>query len=311
MQDLEFRSATALLLDAVPDNRNATRTMLYSIGFREIEAVGEAPTAERCIQTRFTDLLVAEVTGSVGPVCQLVNRIRQGELGVNPFMVVMITAWDAASPVVRAVVQSGADDLVTRPFSTSQLKKRILAQIEARKRFVVTSDYIGPDRRKDGGREDNGSELIAVPNSLKARTVDGKTPEDVLGEIGLMRRAVGIERMRKLANRIAVTAMLLTDRLGGGDATYVDPGEVVVLRRVCAELMERVDGSPYESIAELCTTALTLCESLIEEDGGTSKNLSLLSHLASAMQVTLNPHRDEGEMAREIASTVQRVRQRA
>jgi hypothetical protein len=39
--------------------------------------------------------------------------------------------------------------VIIRPFSTSFAEDRIRTLIRARKPFIVTSDYIGPDRRRD------------------------------------------------------------------------------------------------------------------------------------------------------------------
>lgn len=310
MPDLHFRNAATVLFDPVSDNRNSTRAILYSIGFREIEAAGELATFERHLQQRPWDLVIGEVTGDVGSVCRLVRRIRTGDLGLNPFSVVVVTAWDAASPVVQAVVQSGADDLLTRPFSVIQMRRRLETLIEARKRFVVTSDYIGPDRRRDGGRPGT-AELVDVPNPLKGRVADRKSADEIQAEVGRMRKTVSTERMRRLAQRIAITAHLLHDRLGDGDVTYIDPEEITTLRRTCSELKERVADSPFASILELCAAALNLCDVLSAAESGHGKSLDMLSHLASAMQVTLNPERNEDELAHEIAATVQSIRKRA
>ena len=69
------------------------------------------------------------------------------------------------------MVSSGADDLLLRPFSTALLGQRIEAHIDRRKGFVITTDYVGPDRRKDNSRASN-VELFEPPNSLKMKAKD-------------------------------------------------------------------------------------------------------------------------------------------
>ena len=72
--------------------------------------------------------------------------------GYNPFIVIIVTAWEKSTGLINRVVNSGADDLLLRPFSTALLGQRIEAHIERRKGFVITTDYVGPDRRKDASR---------------------------------------------------------------------------------------------------------------------------------------------------------------
>ena len=85
----------------------------------------------------------------------------------NPFVVIIVTAWEKSTGLINKVVSSGADDLLLRPFSTAQLGVRIESHVDRRKNFVITTDYVGPDRRKDTNRASN-AELFEPPNSLKA-----------------------------------------------------------------------------------------------------------------------------------------------
>ncbi|MBK0572118.1 response regulator receiver protein, partial [Klebsiella pneumoniae] len=78
-----------------------------------------------------------------------IQDLRQGGQGFNPFIVIIVTAWEKSGALVSRVVNSGADDLLLRPFSTTLLGQRIETHVERRKGFVVTTDYVGPDRRKD------------------------------------------------------------------------------------------------------------------------------------------------------------------
>ncbi len=58
------------------------------------------------------------------------------------------------------------------------LGQRIESHVERRKRgFVVTSDYVGPDRRKDLSRPSN-VELFEPPNSLKMKAKDRLSAEE-------------------------------------------------------------------------------------------------------------------------------------
>src|SRR3546814_1821103 len=59
--------------------------------------------------------------------------------------------------------------LLVKPLSTRIILDRIETVALHRKPFVVTSDYIGPDRRKAVARRDSNVPLIEVPNPLREK----------------------------------------------------------------------------------------------------------------------------------------------
>ena len=67
---------------------------------------------------------------------------------------------------MRSAVDSGADDFVLRPFSTDVLAQRIAAIVERRKPFVISTGYVGPDRRF--GRGNSTLDFFSPPNVLKS-----------------------------------------------------------------------------------------------------------------------------------------------
>jgi DNA-binding response OmpR family regulator len=127
------------------------------------------------VRLRMPDLLMVEVAGTEAEACALIQSIRQETLGNNPFVVVIVTTWRRDGTIVEQVLNSGADDLIARPISATMLGERIKGLVERRKRFVITMDYIGPDRRRESRAR--CAECIEVPNPLKVRCLDGVTEE--------------------------------------------------------------------------------------------------------------------------------------
>jgi hypothetical protein len=78
-----------------------------------------------------------------------------------------MTAWNAEQSFVRKIVDAGADVLVMKPFAAAQLYTKIDFLCSDRPPFVVTSSYIGPDRRKSSRGDDFPS--FNVPNTLTDR----------------------------------------------------------------------------------------------------------------------------------------------
>ena len=57
-----------------------------------------------------------------------------------------------------------------------------------RKSFVITTDYVGPDRRKDDNRPSN-AELFAPPNSLKMKAKDKLSADAISRKLDVADRA--------------------------------------------------------------------------------------------------------------------------
>src|SRR5689334_3455689 len=129
MSRLYFETAETLIYDPVPMSRNATRAALYSLGFRRIEAVGTLDAFLNLVRKRPPDLAVCEAQPDQD-VCQAIQQLRGGITGHNPFIVVIVTAWNNSDGLVGKVLNSGADDLLLRPFSTATLGARIKTHVE-------------------------------------------------------------------------------------------------------------------------------------------------------------------------------------
>ena len=138
-------------------------------------------------------------------LCRRIQSLRQGVAGYNPFIVIVVTAWENSNGTVKRVIDSGADDLLLRPFSPAILGQRLRTHIERRKGFVVTSEYVGPDRRKDTSRASNVT-VFEPPNSLKMKAKEGLSPEEATlrldSELKSAREALVAEKLRRDAFHI-------------------------------------------------------------------------------------------------------------
>src|ERR1700709_1063784 len=178
MSRLSYESVDVLIYDPVAANRTATRAGLYALGFRRTETVSTLEAFLESVQKSPPDIALCEAQGASEELCATIQQLRQGGAGYNPFIVIIVTAWEKNTTLINKVVSSGADDLLLRPFSTALLGQRIETHIERRKGFVITTDYVGPDRRKDNRRVSN-VELFEPPNSLKMKAKDKLTSDAI------------------------------------------------------------------------------------------------------------------------------------
>jgi DNA-binding response OmpR family regulator len=253
-----YEQAEALIFDPVAAHRSATRAALQIMGFRKIEVAGTIEALNTALRETSPDLLLCEIAGAEAELCDLIQGVRQGLHGRNPFLVVMVTTWKSDGNVVRFALNSGADDLLARPSSEAQLTERIRALTERRKDFVVTADYIGPDRRRDTSR--NGTECIAVPNALKLRTMPGQSSEQaekkIASAIKEAQGVVGFQKMRRNAFQLCVQWRMLEQRRPGGHDFTEVLGRIDLLN---GDIQRRAEGTEH---AAACQTCVSLSESI-------------------------------------------------
>jgi response regulator RpfG family c-di-GMP phosphodiesterase len=210
-------TASTLVYDPVGPNRIATRASLHSVGFRRVELAPTLDVLRDRLKLRWPDLLLVEVAGSENEVCELVQQVRQGTLGDNPFIVIIVTTWRRDGSIVGQVLNSGADDLIARPVSAHMLGERVKAFAERRKKFVVTMDYIGPDRRREP--RGKGAECVDVPNPLNIRSTPNLSEESgdrqIAAAIRRGKESLDIQKTRRDAVQLCLQWRMLEQRVPG------------------------------------------------------------------------------------------------
>lgn len=302
MSRLYFETAETLVYDPVPMNRNATRTALYALGFRQIETVGTLEAFTSLVSKRPPDLAVCEAQPD-RDVCEAIQGLRVGTTGHNPFIVVIVTAWDNSNGLVRRVIDSGADDLVLRPYSTATLGARIKSHVERRKGFVITTDYVGPDRRSDATRPSN-VELFQPPNSLQMKARDRLSPDVVAqkldAELKVACDILHSEKLRRDAFQICILWRLIQAQ---HPASGAKSAEVVKIKDLTRSVAARCRELQIEHAGEWCESIMAAVEG-IELGVDRNASLHLLGHAALSLNQLFSPEKSTNDHLTQIDATV-------
>lgn len=307
MPETDYGRASVALYDPVHVNLRTTRYALQQIGFRTISSITTFRELTRAVQDDAPHLIVAETTDHEAEVFRLVRAIRSGDLSNNPFCTVLLTSWKRDTNVVRQAVASGADDVIIRPFSTSFAEDRIRTLIKARKPFIVTSDYIGPDRRKDPKR-DGGAPPIQAPNLLKAIVEDdAEALTKARAWIDEARMTVDSERLRRLCMRVIVGAEAAEREMRAGRTPAMDLSE---FEKGAQEVRTRLAHLRSNEASRVARALCEVCVELREPDGLTPANLSLARELAMAAYVAYAGDDGIERSAEEIERAAQMLQKR-
>jgi len=205
MTRLSYDSVEALIYDPVSSNRTATRSALYSLGFRLTETVSTLDTMVEAIRSGRPISCCARRRRGRGTL-RRDPQLRQGgrRQSIRRHHRHRLGEIDRAD---QRMVNSGADDLLLRPFSTTLLGQRIEAHIERRKGFVITTDYVGPDRaRTSRGAAPRPYFPAAQFAEMKAKE---KLPSDAIAkklgaELKVAREKLHHEKLRRDAFQLCI-----------------------------------------------------------------------------------------------------------
>lgn len=270
---------------------------MFSIGFRTISETASFVKLHDLIAQDAIDLLITSSELEDNDTGFLISEMRNQRLGVNPFLVVITLLANAEPDYVKKVIDSGADDLLLMPVQPDQMILRIEKLTRARKPFVVTHDYIGPDRRtKARAFETHSAPMLQVPNPLKFRaeatTLDGTRLNRMIGESATTMNRMKIERYAVQIDWL-VTHIHATIR----DGVAADPAELTPhtskLVKVAEDMVKRMRGTGSERFIEPVADALAIALRLEAAPGqlpyAEMERLTALSHTINRALVAPSP----------------------
>lgn len=282
--------------------RSNIRLALRNEKFENVIDVENVGQVRQLLVTRAPDLVIIDADTKGGSIAELIHDVRYGNIGGNPFVPFIVTMWQPTEYTVSAVANSGADDLLVKPISPQQLVDRIKVLTDKRKPFVVTSDYIGPDRRKDSSR---GSDipLIEVPNTLSAKIGGDKIdPTRLAAMISRAQNTINDQRLKRNAFQICFLVGLILPALA--EDRLDDPELEANLRSVLTisrDTADRMLGTEYEHVSNLCNNMIDVVERLLDHlMSPSTKDVSLLKPVSDAILLGFHPTSDAASMAGEI-----------
>jgi len=294
--------------DADGQFRLGLRNALVHEGYKNIRDCSTVAKIYDVFESGAPDLLLIDAHMGEGAAFDVIEKIRRSELGSNPFLTIMVTLAEPDPDLVKRVIQSGVDDLLLKPISTTQMMQRIQQHAEQRQRFVVTADYIGPQRRKDRKEDDSEEglklEAIEVPNTLGAKARGEEVDEFELQKlIAEAQTEINEQRLKRNAPEIAVLVREIVPAYEKGEVDAEVEAKVLSLSKFADDVSERLAGTQYMHVSDLCSILGSISGSL---KGGQSnpKSIALLKPLSDAIGVSFNPKEGEGELASQVIALV-------
>ncbi len=135
----------------VEDNHHMSsliRTLLNSIGIREVHEAGNGAAALDVLREKRCDLVLSDLAMKPMDGIEFTREVRMSPRSVNPFLpIVLITGYTERCRV-EAARDAGVTEFLAKPITAQSLFARLAEIVERPRAFVRCGAYFGPDRRR-------------------------------------------------------------------------------------------------------------------------------------------------------------------
>lgn len=95
------------------------------------------------IDIAIIDMIMGDVSGEA-----LIKYLRQNDASPNPTLPIIVCTADTRKSAIYRIINSGADEILTKPITPTAVWQRLVSVINHRRQFIMTPNYFGPDRRR-------------------------------------------------------------------------------------------------------------------------------------------------------------------
>ena len=315
MGDFDLQSMDKVVVFVgVPDEavRRELRQLLKRAGVKQISAHANLENLKSLVGKIPPDLII--VADDLDPqVFDFIRDIRHNKLGSNPFVLIMTIVAPDHREGVKGAMQAGTDDIIVKPLKEKQLLQRLKRVMTNRSAFVVTSDYLGPDRRPPD--RPSAIQRINVPNTMREK-VSGKDVDagDVRDAVDGSMTEVLQARLDSHGLRMGFVSNLILEAFKTKNIAPEIRDKILALADVLKDAAKTAERLEERDLAILCGSLSADVMAIAERYlAPTAKDIDLIEKLSKAVVLAMKPRSAPDKLEeenRQAAATYQQ-RQRA
>lgn len=304
MSGSQYENIRVVLAEPSSSFRKDLKDLLVERGFKNILATGNLSGVMQAVNGNEVDLLIGDTKMPEGDLSELIHQVRHGDMGRNPFIVTITLLSETKADLVRRVIDSGTDHVIAKPFDVPEIVGHIENLTHSRKEFVVTTDYIGPNRRKKPRPGTQQIPLIQVPNPLRSRMTGQITDASFQRSVAASMAVINEQKVVRHAYQIGWLMNQISDVSEGGVPNLDNQDTVAHVERlqmVTADIATRIKNTRYAHVASMCMTLLNMSEEIMKS-GFTPDDVQIINKLTSVIQsafdenhTDMSVHRQKGD----------------
>src|SRR5262249_32776815 len=143
-----FEALKVLIVEDNQHMRVLLRSLLNSIGIREIHEAGNGVAALDVLKEMKCDLVLSDLAMKPMDGLEFTREIRLSKRSINPFMPIIMITGHTEKHRVEAARDAGVTEFLAKPITPHSLYSRLAEIVERPRAFVRCEAYFGPDRRR-------------------------------------------------------------------------------------------------------------------------------------------------------------------
>lgn len=310
MPDVDFRALQVMIVDKDSNTRRLLRGILARLGIDKISDFASSTDVPAAMLATQPDLLFIDADAADPEGLRFVQNIRHAQLPHNPFICIIAMTWQPTQPLMMRFTATGADDLMVKPFSAKQVQDRLTNLIDGRKGFVVTADYIGPDRRRQP-RDGMQVPLFNVPNNLRLKVTGLYDKARIAEAVADALEAINVQKVVRCGFQIAFLADFgVAGASAGGDKMAAD--HLLRISPMLEELMRRLkpEADMREALEKYAATIRTTLEAFKAAPDKPAAGMPALHAAAIGIAAVTSRRTDLSAVEQEVRGAVTSYRNR-
>lgn len=277
-----LNNVTVLIGDA-----KAKRASVLADGLREASfgathiALSSAEVRSKLEEEDIDVAILADTLG--GQVFDLFRDVRQMRVGKNPFMTMFCALAPEHVDGAKLGLLAGVDNIMIQPVEPKHITDRVRKIARTETPYVVTSEYIGPDRR--AGERTSAIRRFYVPQTLRDKLRGKKIDyNDFAKEIQPLMGDMLQTRLNSQSGRLSMICKELISAYQGGQITAVVKEKLLILCDILKQASATAKQLDQEDVAALCISLGERVAGFAERyNQPTEKDIDLIRKLADAV----------------------------
>jgi len=149
MVRINFNRLRFLVVDDNAHMRRILRTLLHSLGTREVHEAEDGAAGLEAFTHYMPDIVLTDWTMPIFDGIELAQMIRQPGANANPYVPIIMLSGHSEKKRVVSACDAGITEFLVKPISAKALYERILNVVANPRPFIKTKTYFGPDRRRN------------------------------------------------------------------------------------------------------------------------------------------------------------------
>jgi len=289
--------------------RKELRLTLNRAGVKQVSAHDNLANIASLVKQVSPDLLILSDDLDPG-VFEFIRSVRHNKIGTNPFVLITTLISPDRPDAVKMAMQAGTDDIIIKPVKEDLLLQRLKRVTVNRAAFVVTSDYLGPDRR--GKTRPSNIRRINVLNTMLEKANGNEVSlADVKGAVDESMNEVLQARLDSHGYRLGFICNLILDAYQTKSITPEVQTKLEVLVEVLKDASKTAERLGEKELMMLCGSMSTNVAAIVTRyDKPTQKDIELIEKITKAVVSAVKPKALPENIEQETKQAAENYQQR-